>query len=152
MAENAPPSAVQFSDASWETFDHGSDVGVRGYGTSPADAFANAGIALTAVITEPTLVRPRRRETFACAADDLEMLFLDWINALVTRMATEGLVFGAYEVTIRDGRLRGSALGEPIERRRHAPAVEVKGATLTELKVAREPGDGRWLAQCVVDV
>jgi SHS2 domain-containing protein len=31
------------------------------------------------------------------------------------------------------------------------PAVEVKGATLTELKVSRN-ADGLWTAQCVVDV
>jgi SHS2 domain-containing protein len=34
---------------------------------------------------------------------------------------------------------------------RHQPAVEVKGATFTELKV-RRTDQGEWLAQCVVDV
>jgi len=34
---------------------------------------------------------------------------------------------------------------------RHRPAVEVKGATYTALRVAQE-ADGAWVAQCVVDV
>jgi SHS2 domain-containing protein len=34
---------------------------------------------------------------------------------------------------------------------RHKPAVEVKGATYTQLKVARDEA-GAWMAQCVVDV
>ena len=38
-----------------------------------------------------------------------------------------------------------------ITETRHAPAVEVKGATFTELKVHRNE-DGAWIAQCVVDV
>jgi tRNA nucleotidyltransferase (CCA-adding enzyme) len=37
-----------------------------------------------------------------------------------------------------------------VDAARHHPAVEVKGATYTTLRVAQE-GDG-WLAQTVVDV
>ena len=41
--------------------------------------------------------------------------------------------------------------GRWIDRDRHQPAVEIKGATLTELKVVQDNQD-RWIAQCVVDV
>jgi SHS2 domain-containing protein len=34
---------------------------------------------------------------------------------------------------------------------RHEPAVEIKGATYTALRVERRL-DGHWVAQCVVDV
>jgi SHS2 domain-containing protein len=34
---------------------------------------------------------------------------------------------------------------------RHETAVEVKGATCTELKVAQQ-ANGEWRAQCIVDV
>jgi SHS2 domain-containing protein len=54
-------------------------------------------------------------------------------------------------VAITGTRLNGRASGEPIDIARHQPAVEVKGATLTALKVAEQP-DGSWCAQCVVDV
>ena len=43
------------------------------------------------------------------------------------------------------------AMGERISPERHQPAVEVKGATYTTLRVERT-GDGGWLAQTVVDV
>ena len=39
----------------------------------------------------------------------------------------------------------------PRDVARHEPAAEVKGATYTALAVEHRP-DGRWLAQCVVDV
>ena len=41
--------------------------------------------------------------------------------------------------------------GEPIDATRHHPAVEVKGATYTALRVACGD-DGMWTAQTVVDV
>jgi SHS2 domain-containing protein len=47
--------------------------------------------------------------------------------------------------------LTGKAWGESIDANRHELAVEVKGATCTELKVEQDAG-GAWLAQCVVDV
>ncbi|HWA60852.1 MAG TPA: archease [Caulobacteraceae bacterium] len=134
----------------WETFAHGSDVGVRGRGATAAEAFANAALAMTAVIADPASVRPTRPVHVRCAGTDLDILLLDWLNALVTRMAIEGMLFRRFDVELKPGRLEATAWGEAVDRARHAPAVEVKGATLTELKVTRE--DGAWLAQCVVDV
>jgi len=137
--------------APWETFPHGADVGVRGYGASIAEAFANAALALTSVVTDPELVRPRRRMDIVCTAPDHEILLLDWLNQLIWRMSVDGLLFGRFDVEIEDDRLTAAAFGEPVDPIRHAPAVEVKGATFTELQVTREP-DGCWRAQCVVDV
>lgn len=135
----------------WETFPHGSDVGVRGFGTDLTEAFAQAAMALTSVITDPALVRPLTPLHVACDAPDPELLLVDWLNALISAMATRNMLFGRFEVEIEGVRLRGVAYGETIDRARHKPAVEVKGATLTELAVAHDR-DGRWRAQCVVDV
>jgi SHS2 domain-containing protein len=61
------------------------------------------------------------------------------------------LLFGRFEVRLAGHRLEGRAWGEKIDVARHQPAVEVKGATLTCLRVGQET-DGAWVAQCVVDV
>lgn len=134
----------------YETFEHEADIGVRGRGATLAEAFANAGRALTAVVTDPSSVRETVEVEIACEASDPETLFFDWMNALVFEIATRWVLFGRYEVAIEDGRLRARALGEPVDVERHHPAVEVKGATWTSLRVAAE--DGVWVAECVVDV
>ena len=143
-------TGVAFGGRAWETFAHGADVGVRGRGANIAEAFANAAVALTSAITDPAAVRQEREVSLACQAPDAELLLYDFLNAVVTAMAVEDLIFGRYDVRIEGDRLTARAFGEPVDAPRHAPAVEVKGATLTELKVACE--DGRWVAQCVVDV
>jgi SHS2 domain-containing protein len=61
------------------------------------------------------------------------------------------MLFHHFEVKIDGRRLYAKAWGERIEVARHQPAVEVKGATLTDLLV-RQDQSGAWLAQCVVDV
>jgi SHS2 domain-containing protein len=135
----------------WEHFEHEADVGVRGIGATPAQAFEQAALAMTAVITDPAAVVPRERVEIRCENDDPELLLADWLNALVFEMATRHLLFGAFAVQLEGAALTGVARGEPVDVHRHQPAVEVKGATLTELKVARR-ADGQWVAQCVVDV
>jgi SHS2 domain-containing protein len=135
----------------WEHFEHDADVGVRGWGHTRAEAFEGAAVAMTAAITDPTLVRPLTRVELSCQDDDEEMLLTDWLNALVYEMDTRRMLFARFQVRLEGRSLTAIAEGEPIDPRRHRPAVEVKGATLTELKVAQQP-DGSWLAQCVVDV
>lgn len=134
----------------WEHFSHEADVGVRGVGATREQAFEQAALALTAVITDPANVRAAEPVTIEAAAPDDAMLFVDWLNALIYEMATRHLLFSRFEVHIADHRLDGRAWGEPVVGERHQPAVEVKGATYTALKIERV-GD-EWSAQCVVDV
>ena len=135
----------------WEHFPHEADMGVRGWGGTLAQAFEQAALALTAVVTDLALVRPSTVVQFACEAPDAELLLVDWLNELVYAMATRNMLFSRFEVRLEGQRLDAKAWGEALDIARHSPAVEVKGATYTDLKVARQP-DGGWLAQCVVDV
>ncbi len=135
----------------WETFPHEADIGVRGTGATMAEAFAGAATALTAVVCDPAAVGSAETTRIECTAPDNELLLLDWLNALIYEMATRRLLFSRFAVRITGHRLRATAWGEPIDVARHQPAAEVKGASFCELAVRQEP-DGRWLAQCVVDV
>jgi len=134
----------------FENFAHDADVGVRGRGATLAEALANAGRALTAVVTDPASVREVLSVEIECEASDPDELLFDWLNALVFEMATRRVLFARYEVKVEGARLVARAFGEPLDVARHQPAVEVKGATWTGLRVVREGGS--WVAECVVDV
>ena len=138
------------SPPAFETFAHDADIGVRGRGGTLAEAFANTGRALTAVVTDPASVREVLSVEIACEATDPELLLFDWLNALVFEMATRRVLFARYDVKVEGAVLRARAFGEPVAVERHHPAVEVKGATWTGMRVARE--GGAWVAECVVDV
>lgn len=116
-----------------------------------AEAFGQAALALTAIVTDPERVAALQPVAIACEAPDAELLLADWLNAVIYEMATRKMLFGRFEVHVEDGRLAATAWGEAVDRERHRPAAEPKGATYTALLVRRE-ADGRWVAQCVVDV
>lgn len=135
----------------WEHFEHGADIGVRGIAASEAEAFAQAAVALTAVVTNPVQVAPVKSLNIHCEAPDHELLLAEWLNALIYEMATRSMLFSQFHIRLGLTTLDATLWGETIDVARHAPAVEIKGATYTELKVAQR-NDGTWLAQCVVDV
>lgn len=135
----------------WEHFAHGADIGIRGIGPTKEAAFQQIALALTSVVTDLNSVRPERAVPITCEAPSDDLLLVDWLNALVYEMATRRMLFSAFVVTIEDSRLHATAWGESVDRVRHEPAVEVKGATYTALRVERLE-DGQWTAQCVVDV
>ena len=135
----------------WQHFDHQADIGVRGFGRSKAEAFANAARALTAVISEADKIEAKESVRIRCCADRDDVLLVDWLNALVFEMTTRRLLFSDFDVSIEEGVLEATAWGEPIDVSRHVPAVEVKGATYTELSV-RQTAPDAWVAQTVVDV
>ncbi len=135
----------------WEHFSHAADVGVRGFGATPAEAFVQAALATVAVMADPARIEPRRAVALSAEAADLELLLAEWLNALIYEMATRKMLFSRFAVAIGGNRLTATAWGEPVDRARHDLGTEVKGATLTELRVA-EDAPGRWIAQCVVDV
>lgn len=135
----------------WELYPHGADVGIRGFGATADEAFDGIGLALTSAICDVDRVRALQAIEIRCAAPDLEALLYAWVNAVVYEIATRRMLFSRYRVRILGGELHAVATGEPLSSARHEPAVEVKGATYTDLRV-REQSGGQWAAQCVIDV
>ena len=133
-----------------ETFDHQADIGVAGEGTTLAAAFAAGAQAMFSIMYDVDRATPRETVRITCSASDDELLFVRWLNTLLAEADVRGFVFGEFELEIAEHRITDVARGEPYDADRHGRGVEVKGATLTELEVARGPAG--WRAQTVVDV
>jgi len=135
----------------WEHFEHDADIGIRGIAPTLEQAFEQAAVAMTAAVTPLDLVSASKVVSIYCEAPDSELLLVSWLNELIYEMSAHSLLFNRYEVVIDDGALSATAFGEAVDRQKHQPAVEIKGATFTELRVYQQADDA-WVAQCVVDV
>jgi tRNA nucleotidyltransferase (CCA-adding enzyme) len=135
----------------WEHFSHPSDIGIRGVGPTKQAAFAQAAIALTAVITDPENVEPKEPVDIRCQEQDDDLLFVNWLSALLYEMDARDMLFSRFEVELVEGGLQARAWGEPVDIHKHEPVVEVKAATYAGLEVRRDDR-GNWIAQCIVDV
>ena len=85
----------------WTHFHHEADIGVRGIGQTHEEAFEEAAMALTAVITDPASVACSDTVTVDCEAPDPELLLVDWLNALVFEMATRKMLFSRFHVEFK---------------------------------------------------
>jgi SHS2 domain-containing protein len=134
----------------WEHFSHDADIGVRGWGKTINEAFEMAATALTGVIADVKNINAAQSVTISCSAPDIEILFVDWLNTIIYHIETQSMLFSQFQVEIKDLQLNAILTGELIDREKHRPAVDVKGATFTELKVQQQ--NDLWVAQCVLDV
>ena len=130
-------------------FEHDADIGIRGRGDTLEESFESAACAMFAIMTDLSTVRRERSVPLVFEEADIELALVRWLNLLLATARENGMVFAQFRLE-RDGVVwRGSASGE-LWRRELERGTEVKGATLTMLKV--EQRDGRWEARCVVDV
>ena len=134
----------------YETFEHEADIGIRGFGKTVEEAFENTALALYSVMVNIQAIEPQEKRIVTVSAPDIELLLVEWLNALLSLSDVDRMVFSKFKVMIEGTSLTGTAWGESLDRERHEPNVEIKGSTYHMLKVAEE--HGRFVAQCVVDV
>ncbi len=114
------------------------------------EAFENTAAALYSLMVKIETVQPKEKTTITVSAPDKELLLVEWLNALLSVSDLERRVFSAFQVTMQDMSLTGTAWGERLDPERHEAKVEVKGATYHLLSVIEK--SGKYTAQCVVDV
>jgi len=138
----------------WEHFEHVADIGIRGIGDTLEQAFAEGARAMFAVMVDISKVQPKEQIEVKVTGRNLPELFASWLNELLAQKDITGLTFSEFEVQIKQTEsgyeLVGKARGEPLDPERHRAEIEVKAATYEQLKV--EQKNGKWIAQCVVDV
>ena len=80
----------------WEHFPHDADVGIRGFGPTREAAFEQGALALMHVITDLDHVRPQTLVEISCEADKLDVLFVEWLNALIFEIATTKMLLSRF--------------------------------------------------------
>lgn len=138
----------------YEFIPHPSDMGVRGIGNTPEEAFAEAARAMFALMADLETIAPKEAVSFEVEAETLEDLFVRFLAELLFLRDTRGLLFSRFSLCIqKEGerfRITGQALGEKFDPKKHKAGIDVKAATYNWVKV--EERNGTWIAQGVVDV
>lgn len=122
----------------YTTFEHTADIGIEARGETLEEAFANAARGMFSIIVDGSDIVPRvTREIELPAEDDLEQLVVDWLSELLYIHDVEKLVFGDFQVSIGEERLRATARGEPYSREKHGYGREIKAVTYHMLSIKR---------------
>ena len=138
-------------EGGWEHFEVEADVGVRGWGSTPAAAVAQLTLGVFALIAAPGSVEVRERREVRAQADTPEALLVTWIDECLYVHEIEGFAVREVELTIcTDTLAHGYLHGEPLDAARHQIGSTVKGVTYH--LAALTARDGLHEARLIVDV
>ena len=139
-----------------ETVDHTADMGIRGWGRTPGEAFEEAAAAMFELMADIRGLVPSRRSTISREGTDLTELFIELLNGMLSAADLSGTVYLGATITRLENAggkwaLDAAIEGVPLEDVRDGLRIEVKAATYCGASVT-EDEPGRWQARCVVDL
>jgi SHS2 domain-containing protein len=140
----------------YEYLDHTADMGLRGSGSTLAEALRQGALGLFDLMVDLKRIEPQQEVLVQCTAGDPAGLFVHLLNELLAQRDIRGLFFGGFQISCLqqndDGyELQGLACGEAMDLARHQPKVEVKAATYGGLDYYIDE-NGQHVLQCILDL
>ena len=133
----------------FQLIEHTADTGLVAYGSSLAEAFANAAYGLFSIIAELDRVREVKSRQVAVTAGDVEGLLFNWLNELIYVFEVEHLILKKFDISKFTGHnLEADCWGETYDASRHRLKSGVKSATYHMLEV----DDKKNRVQVIFDV
>jgi len=137
--------------AGYDYFDVVADVGVVAWAPTLAEAFAQAGLGVFALIVDPRGVEPRESREVRAQEESREGLLVHWLNECLYLHDIEGFVVNRIEFAVfEEGRVHSLLWGEGLEPGRHRVGTLVKAATFHQLLITESPG--RWEIRVILDI
>ncbi len=136
----------------YEYFDHPADIGIRGVGSSYEEAFCEAANAVMNIMADTKIFTKEVDVDVEVNGIDIEFLFLNFLNRVIFEAGVHRAIWVDFQILeMNKNYLKAKIYGEKIKtNHKGLLKVEVKAATLSELKVYEE--NGKYIAQCVVDI
>ena len=139
-----------------ETVDHTADMGIRGWGRTPEEAFEEAAAAMFELMADARGLDPSRRSTISREGADLTELLIEFLNGMLSDADLSGTIYLGAAITRFENAggtwaLDAAITGVPLAEVRDRLRIEVKAATYCGASV-REQDPGVWVARCVVDL
>jgi len=127
----------------FEFLEHTADVYIRAFGEKMWDAFENAALAMFETITDTGKVEPTVELAFEVEAEDQYALLYNWLEILLVKSETEGMLFSKFTVenwreTPEGFKFEARVWGEKFDPDKHPQKVAVKAITYHLMMVIHE--------------
>ena len=142
----------------YEILEHTADVGLKAYGQTLPELFANAARGMIALALEPPVVsevepqevRPSQCRLLSARGEDLEELLVHFLSEILYAVDAEGWYFSEFRIgTLEPTAIEAEGWGERGERSAHR-RVAVKAVTYHQVSV-EQTAEG-WEAVVYFDI
>ncbi len=124
----------------YEFIEHTADIGIKAYGGTLEESFANAALGMFEVMTDVTRVEPVGEYKVSVNAENLEDLLVDWLGELLFLHETQDVLLSEFHVKIDNLSLDAKVRGEALNREKHELRDDVKAITYHMLEVNEKEG------------
>ncbi len=125
----------------FELIEHTADIAIRAYGDSLPDAFAAAGEALFAIITDEAPIAPMTETALEIESVDIEGLLVGFLSELLVQFEVGQLVLCDFNVSITNNtHMEVTAKGERFDEAKHSNGYHVKGVSYHMMEIADNTG------------
>lgn len=133
----------------YDLIEHTADVGIKAYGKTLSEAFANAAKGMFDIITDNSEIENIGEYDIELQADNLEQLLVDWLSELLFLNSANNLVFGFFKVELDENKLSAKVFGEKFNISKHKAGAEIKAVTYHMLEVKNKKP---YHAQVIFDI
>ncbi|MCD5390338.1 archease [candidate division NPL-UPA2 bacterium] len=138
VPQSTADSQAVLAKGRYETFNHTADLGLRVFGRTREELFANAGYAMFDILTDLKNVQAKETLKIKQEAPNLEELFLSWLSELLYQYNGKEMIFKKFAIDkLTDQAISARAQGEKVDLERHRLKTEIKAVTYHELKVQK---------------
>lgn len=139
------------SGPSFSIFETTADVGVEARGSDLPQVFESAGLGLSHLTVGLETLPESKKMSLKLVSDDLESLFVSWLNELIYLRDTTGFVGKRFSVKIpNEWELQAEIWGGVLDPKTQEMKMEAKAATRHGLKIGGSGGDYR--ARVIFDI
>jgi SHS2 domain-containing protein len=135
---------------SFQFIDHTADAGILVKAPTLEGMFETAALGFSELVTKVDSLNCLIQRQFRLQEDDMETLLVSWLQELLYLLDTEGLIFGRFQVKLKDLALEATAWGQVFDPEIHTMKTEIKAVTYHQLEVV-EDQEG-WKAQVIFDI
>ena len=139
----------------FEFLEHTADVYVRAHGKTMEEAYENAALSMFETMTDSTKIAQAQEETIEVEAEDQYALLYSWLEALLVKFETEGMLYSKFQIvnwkeTVDIFKIKAKIWGEKYDPKKHPQKVGVKAITYHLMVIIREPD--RVILEFILDI
>lgn len=128
----------------FDYFDHTADVGIRAWGPTLDEAFAQAARGLIGQMVDTSAAKPVGEARIEVKAENAERLLFAFLDEMLDLFYTRLWVIADVDVRLHgDTALTATLRGEAYDAARHGHVHEIKAMTYHGLEVRRAPPEVR---------
>ncbi len=147
----APPRPGAPVDRGFGYFEHTADVGIRAWGPTLEEAFAQAALGLVANVVDVSQAKAVGAARIEVEGESRERLLFRLLDEMLDMLQTRLYVATAVRVRFEGkDRLVAEVEGEAYDAARHGHVHEVKAITFHDMEIRDEPG--RAEVRVIVDI